>query len=200
MRFSRHDVLLIIYTSQHCLSAHALPPATPPPQTITAPLKNVNTSTDALIGGNCHGSLWCSLYDGEFIRTAYHLVTTGYPPPTTPSPGWNAGPMNDTAFYAQGAHAVCLPITSSFSQAGFCVFAQHLRGRGSDEPGVTGQMVKSALGRLVEMGCRMCGSVGNGEEGWVTANYVRGPVCGGVCPEARYEVVVPAAVERSPFG
>lgn len=49
-----------------------------------------------------------------------------------------------------------------------------------------------ALARLVQRGCRMCGSFGSEEWGLVTVNYVAGSVCGGVCPEAAYRVGRPA--------
>ncbi|KAL8853378.1 MAG: hypothetical protein Q9221_001855, partial [Calogaya cf. arnoldii] len=182
------------------ICAHALPPAAlPPPQTIAAPRNDVNTSHDALVDGNCHGSLWCSLYSGRFIYAAYQIATNGLPPGSTPCPGWNIGPMNDTAFYAEGAHAICIPVPSRYSQGGgFCVFAEDPIGRGDDQPGVTGKMIKLSLRRLLGMNCRMCGIVSSGEDwGWIAADYVTGPVCGGVCPEAAYEVVTPTAVEMS---
>ncbi|KAI4170268.1 MAG: hypothetical protein LQ346_008881, partial [Caloplaca aetnensis] len=128
------------------MNVNAFPPLTTPPpllQSIPAPLPATKSIDDALKirGGNCHGSLWCTLYDGRFIQTAYHLATTGYPGTTSPGPGWNTGPMNDTAFYAQGAHAVCVPTAASFSPAGFCVFASSVgkrgrrrRGGDDDEP------------------------------------------------------------------
>lgn len=103
--------------------------------------------------------------------------------------------MNDTAFYAEGAHAVCIPIDGSISQGGFCVFAQGLKDQG-EQPGVSGKIIRSALSRLAEKECRMCGSLGNDDWGWITANYVTGPVCGGVCPEAPYKAEEPA-VETS---
>ena len=95
--------------------------------------------------------------------------------------------MNDTAFYAEGAHAVCIPLVGTILRGGFCVFAKSPREGQGDRPGVTGKMVKWALGRLVERECRMCGSVGDGEGGLITVNYVAGEVCGGICPEVRYE-------------
>ncbi|KAL8901817.1 MAG: hypothetical protein Q9207_005009 [Kuettlingeria erythrocarpa] len=205
-------LLLIILTFQLHTSAHALPPAAAPParEIATHPLNASKRTKEAPpIVGNCHGSLWCSLYGGHFISTAYQLATNGYPPPggTTNNPGplggWNTAPMNDTAFYAEGAHAICIPIPGTFSPGGgFCVFAEDPTprggrggggggGGGGDRPGVTGMMVKAALRELLEMGCRMCGAVGSGGQdwGWVAADYVSGPVCEGVCPEARYEAV-----------
>lgn len=54
--------------------------------------------------------------------------------------------MNDTAFYAEGAHAVCIPVAGRFSQdGGFYVFAQDPIGRGDKQPGVTGKMIKLSL-------------------------------------------------------
>ncbi|KAI4272271.1 MAG: hypothetical protein LQ337_005406 [Flavoplaca oasis] len=200
MLFSSHNILFIVFTFQLYISAHALPPAAPPsPQIIAAPLNKVNTSNAEQFDGNCHGSLWCSLYGGHFIFTAYQLVTKGLAPGVTPGPGWNTGPMNDTAFYAEGAHAVCMPVPSRFSQGGgFCVFTEDPIGRGVEQPGVTGKMIKLSLRRLLEMNCRMCGIVSSGDDwGWVTADYVTGPVCGGVCPEAVYEAVTPTAIEIS---
>ena len=102
--------------------------------------------------------------------------------------------MNDTAFYAQGAHVICFPILGSFTDGGFCVFAQGLRGQG-DRPGVRGKMVKVALERLLRGDCRMCGSFGSKEWGLVTVNYVSGSVCEGVCPEAAYQVGRPAGAD-----
>ncbi|KAL9629143.1 MAG: hypothetical protein Q9204_005443, partial [Flavoplaca sp. TL-2023a] len=178
---------------------HALPPAAPSPQTIAASLNNVNTSNDDPYDGNCHGSLWCSLYGGHFIFTAYQLATKGLAPRSTPGPGWNTGPMNDTAFYAEGAHAVCVPVASRFSQGGgFCVFTEDPIGRGDEQPGVTGKMIKLSLWRLLEVICRMRGVVSSGDDwGWITADYVTGPVCEGVCPEAPYEAVKPSVAEVS---
>ena len=106
--------------------------------------------------------------------------------------------MNDTAFYAEGAHAVCIPVVGGLSQGGFCVFAQDPIGRGDDQPGVTGKMIKLSLRRLLEINCRMCGAVGSDDDwGWIMANYVSGPVCGGVCPVAAYKAITPTAVEIS---
>ncbi|KAL8981221.1 MAG: hypothetical protein Q9205_003925 [Flavoplaca limonia] len=145
-----HNILFIIFTSH--ISAHALPPLPPSPQTIAAPLNNVNTSNDDPFDGNCHGSLWCSLYGGHFIFTAYQLATKGLAPGSSPGPGWNTGPMNNTAFYAEGAHALCIPVASRFGQSGgFCVFAQDPIGRGDVQPGITGKMIKLSLRRLLEM-------------------------------------------------
>ena len=178
----------ILFLVSHCrlaTTAYALPPALlPPPKNLVAPLDNT-TITDAPFSTNCHGSIWCTLYAGSFIKQAYRLATEGFPPSVNPF--WNPGPLNDTAFYAQGAHAICFPIIGSFTEGGFCVFAQGLRGQG-DRPGVRGKMVKIALARLVQRGCRMCGSFGSEEWGLVTVNYVAGSVCGGVCPEAAYRV------------
>lgn len=50
--------------------------------------------------------------------------------------------------------------------------------------------------RLLDMNCRMCGAVWSDDDwGWIAANYVTGPVCGGVCPEAAYKAITPNAVE-----
>ena len=44
----------------------------------------------------------------------------------------------------------------------------------------------------------MCGIGSSGDDwGWVTADYVKGPVCEGVCPEAAYEAITPTTVEIS---
>ncbi|KAI4226651.1 MAG: hypothetical protein L6R36_003017 [Xanthoria steineri] len=175
--------ILFLATNAHALPPALLsPPPPPPPPNLVTP---VNNSTDAPFSTNCHGSIWCTLYAGSFIKQAYRLATEGYPPSTNPF--LNPGPLNDTAFYAQGAHAICFPILGSFTDGGFCVFAQGLRGQG-DRPGVRGKMVKVALARLVQRGCRMCGSFGSEEWGLVTVNYVAGSVCEGVCPEAAYRV------------
>lgn len=188
MPFLLHNTLLVVSSCRFFTSAHALPPAAPA-QDLAAPL-NINTSIDPPIAVNCHGSFWCNVYAGDFIKKACRLATKGYPD-TPLSPSWDLGPMNDTAFYAEGAHAVCIPIDGSINQGGFCIFAQGLKDQG-EQPGVTGKIIRSALSRLAEKECRMCGSVGNDGWGWITANYVAGPVCGGVCPEAPYKAVEPA--------
>ncbi|KAL8876108.1 MAG: hypothetical protein Q9198_005635 [Flavoplaca austrocitrina] len=184
MQFSPPYILLVTLSTQLFTIAYALPPI-PTPQ-IPSIASHMNTSINNPTNTNCHGSLWCSLYGGHFIATAYHLATKGYPdsPETL---DWNTGPMNDTAFYAEGAHAVCIPLVGTFVQGGFCVFAKSPREGQGDQPGVTGKMIKWALGRLVERECRMCGSVGDGEGGLITVNYVAGMVCGGICPETRYD-------------
>ena len=83
---------------------------------------------------------------------------------------------------------MCIPLVGTTQQGGFCVFAQNQRMGQGGRQGVTGKMVKWALGQLVQKECRMCGSVGDGQGGLVTANYVSGGLgCGGVCPEARYD-------------
>ena len=184
-------ILLTTWSSQFHPSAHALPRATPPTQNIAIPLQ-INISANNPINSNCHGSLWCTLYSGQFVQTAYRIATKGFPDPP-PSPFWNPGPMNDTAFYAENSHAICIPILGTISQGGFCVFAQTPIKQG-EQPGVTGKMIKWSLRQLVESGCRMCGSVGNDDWGWITANYVTGPVFGGVCPEATYKDVKPGAL------
>ncbi|KAL9041610.1 MAG: hypothetical protein Q9180_001171 [Flavoplaca navasiana] len=186
MLFSSHNILFIFFTFLLYISAHALPPAAPSPQIIAAPFNDVNTSNDEPFDGNCHSSLWCSLYGGHFIFTAYQLITKGLAPP---GPGWNTGPMNDTAFYAEGAHAVCVPVASRFGQGGgFCVFTEDPIGRGDEQLGVTGKMIKLSLRRLLEMNCRMCGVVSSGDDwGWITADYVTGPVCMGVYPEVSFD-------------
>ena len=149
-----HNILSVIFTSQLYISAHALPPAAPPRQTLAAPLNNVNTSNDDPFDGNCHGSLWCSFHGGHFISTAYQLATKGLAPGSSPGPGWNTGPMNDTAFYAEGAHDVCIPVASRFGQSGgFCVFTEYPIGRGDEQLGVTGKMIKLSSSRLLEMNC-----------------------------------------------
>ncbi|KAL8869001.1 MAG: hypothetical protein Q9174_004601, partial [Haloplaca sp. 1 TL-2023] len=151
--------------------------------TIPPPISpSINLSIKEPTSANCHGSFWCTVYDGEFLRVAYHLVTHGYDP-TPYTENWNNGPMNDTAFYANGAPAVCVPVEDNFTNGGFCMFMQGGKG---ERPGVSGQMVKGALKNLVERGCRMCGSVGLVEGGLLTANYVKREECGGVCVEARY--------------
>lgn len=94
---------------------------------------------------------------------------------------------------------LCLPLDRTLRN-GFCVFAQGFGKVEGGETYVSGKQVKRGLGRLVEYGCRMCGSVGledvdgdgvggdgDGDGGYLTVNYVSGTVCKGVCPEARYE-------------
>ncbi|KAL8703994.1 MAG: hypothetical protein Q9201_002826 [Fulgogasparrea decipioides] len=161
-----------------------------PPANITqatAPFDpNLLTSSSAenTSGVNCRGSLYCLLYAGHFVNTAYHISITGL---SHPLPDWDPGPLNSSALYAATHHILCLPFDESLYK-GFCVFAQSMKG---EEPYVNGAEVKRGLGMLVEYGCRMCGSVplevlGMGE-GWLTVNYVSERVCGGVCPEARYQ-------------
>ncbi|KAL8732999.1 MAG: hypothetical protein Q9166_002397 [cf. Caloplaca sp. 2 TL-2023] len=183
--------MLLLPLTLTLLSLTTLAFALPPPNTPSAPQEN-NTTTPLTTSNplksprlNCSGSLYCSLYAGNFIFRAYKIATLGHPKhdETLDPTIWNLGPMNDTAFYATGHHALCLPINMTL-KGGFCVFAQ---GVGGEEGGVSGKVVKGVLRGLIERGCRMCGSVGLEEGGgWITANYVNGDVCGGVCPDARY--------------
>ena len=157
------------------------PPITPDSSLEPVSQLNALNKRDPML--NCDGSFYCTIYTGSFISHAYRLATIGLPHRPSLSPTlWNLGPMNDTAFYATGHHALCLP-NNDMMRTGFCVFAQY-----GDEVrrGVTGREVKESLKRLVEGGCEMCGSVRRREGGLVTVNYVDMGACGGICAEARF--------------
>ncbi|KAI4102948.1 MAG: hypothetical protein L6R37_004098 [Teloschistes peruensis] len=175
--------------------------------------------TNNIPGINCRGSFWCSLYADAFVNTAYRIATTGlnhpFPLPTfdpnnpfpanepfplpPPNPrlssnapselesAWNLGPLNSSALYAGSNHVLCLPLDRTLRN-GFCIFAQGVEGKGG-KVYVSGAQVKRGLGKLVEHGCQMCGSVGleDVDGGYLTVNYVSERVCRGICPEARYE-------------
>ncbi|KAI4270657.1 MAG: hypothetical protein L6R38_007059, partial [Xanthoria sp. 2 TBL-2021] len=96
------------------LVTFALALALPPPNTPANPsdlsisppsaLNTINTRTPDL---NCDGSFYCTIYAGNFIQRAYRLATIGVPDHPNLDPTiWNLGPMNDTAFYATGHHAL----------------------------------------------------------------------------------------------
>ncbi|KAL8738504.1 MAG: hypothetical protein Q9181_000715 [Wetmoreana brouardii] len=148
------------------------------PNLLTSP------SADNTLGINCRGSLFCQVYAGRFITKAYHISVMGLH--HVPS-DWDPGPLNSSALYAATHHILCLPFDNNLYK-GFCVFAQGMPG---EEPYVSGAEVKRGLGMLVDHGCRMCGSVPlealGMREGWLTVNYVSDKVCGGICPEARYQ-------------
>ncbi|KAL8645527.1 MAG: hypothetical protein Q9226_007260, partial [Calogaya cf. arnoldii] len=98
---------LIAFTLALALPAQNTPAKTP--DISIAPrsaLPDTNTKTPGL---NCNGSFYCTIYTGNFIQHAYRLATVGLPPKIHPSLDpkiWNLGPMNDTAFYATGHHAL----------------------------------------------------------------------------------------------
>ncbi|KAL8785014.1 MAG: hypothetical protein Q9213_003607 [Squamulea squamosa] len=188
-RYSRIDLQQLLLHSVTLFSlvdfTLALPsPSTPAelPAVPITPLSTrsvVDTRSPRL---NCDGSLWCSIYGLNFTHRAYEIATTGMEQSKYLDSFWNLGPMNDTAFYATGHHALCMP-DSLLRRTGYCVFAQYSP---AENAGVTGREVKAALKALVEAGCKMCGSVPMAGGGWITANYVNKGVCGGVCRETRY--------------
>ncbi|KAI4265599.1 MAG: hypothetical protein LQ337_008960, partial [Flavoplaca oasis] len=106
MQFSLSNILLDIFILFPTI-AYALPSIGGPqiPSVASPPNTSINDSNNV----DCHGSLWCSLYGGHFITAAYHLATERYPN-SPAAQGWTAGPINDTAFYATGTHAVCIPL------------------------------------------------------------------------------------------
>ncbi|KAI4227725.1 MAG: hypothetical protein LQ349_006668 [Xanthoria aureola] len=168
--------------------ALVLPPPTVPVNPLdisVAPPSAINTLSTRAPHPNCDGSFYCTIYTGNFIQRAYRLATTGLQTHRNLDPTiWNLGPMNDTAFYATGHHALCLP-NNPMMRTGFCVFAQY---SGSERGGMTGREVKAMLKVLSERECNMCGSVPDLKEGggWLTANYVDMGACGGICKEVRF--------------
>ncbi|KAL8648515.1 MAG: hypothetical protein Q9226_005958 [Calogaya cf. arnoldii] len=103
MLLTPRNILLFafaIWSPQLYTNAHALPRQYHL-HSKTSPLRPLNTSIQALTGANCNGSFRCFI-SGHFIQNASHLGTKSYPPDLLPD--WtNTGPMNDTAFYAEGS-------------------------------------------------------------------------------------------------
>ena len=155
---------------------------------------STNSTLSDSLGINCRGSYLCpsDRLAGDYIGLMLNIASGTAR--CNPGSSFNCGPLNDTDYYAAGAHIVCLPTGQSFL-GGICAFAQGNVGapeHGAGAAGVLGNLVKAKLLELTLHGCRICGSVPLGdnndpnEAGILTVNYIKGPACPGLCPPTHY--------------
>lgn len=130
------------------------------------------TARGSGLGVNCRGSTQCLTDKFKLPSEVSNLVEYFFG-----AVHHNIAPT--TVYYLED-HIFCVKAIIG----GICLFTQG----NVPKEGVTGAAIETALGYLVQHGCKQCGSVplsGNNdpsEKGILTINYVFQGVCDGVCP------------------